>query len=262
MKDFKVAHIVPVSHLHETRNNYYHMCLAHLVGNAKYAKHFSQCSKAGKYIVMDNGEAEGKQLNFEKLFEAYNAINPKEIILPDKLFHSKETLYKSKIFLDELKKRNLPYKVLAVPQGKSLSEWEECAKVFLSDKRINTIGISKFLNIITRDKYIRFKALEKLDKYLKLYDREDIDVHLLGCDEGPVIVNECRKRFPFVRGCDTAFAYLAAQSNTHISSENVQRPSGHIDFINGKYYNNTSLEIVAFNKLAGVKNNFCSFWWK
>lgn len=262
MKDFKMAHIVPISHLFETENNQYHMCLAHLVNNTRYAEHFSKCVKAGKYVLMDNGEAEGKQLNFENLFKAYMRIHPKEIVLPDKLFDSKQTIYKSQTFLDEMTKRNLSYKVLAVPQGHNLSEWEECAKVFLSDRRINTIGISKFLNIITEDKYIRFKALEKLEKYIKLYNREDVEVHLLGCEEGPIIVNECHKHFLFVRGCDTAFAYLAAQSNIHISLENVRRPKGIIDFINGKYYANTILEINSFNKLAGVKDNGYSSKWR
>ena len=85
---------------------------------------------------------------------------------------------------------------------------------------------------------------------------------MLGCEEGPIIVNECHKHFSFVRGCDTAFAYLAAQSNIHISLENVRRPKGIIDFINGKYYANTILEINSFNKLAGVKDNGYSSKWR
>ena len=32
MKEFRVAHIVPVQHLADTEDMQYHMCLAHLVG--------------------------------------------------------------------------------------------------------------------------------------------------------------------------------------------------------------------------------------
>ena len=40
MKEFRVAHIVPVQHLADTEDMQYHMCLAHLVGNEEYRKHF------------------------------------------------------------------------------------------------------------------------------------------------------------------------------------------------------------------------------
>lgn len=262
MKEFRVAHIVPVSHLQDTVNNQYHMCLAHLVEDETYKNHFKAMSKAGKFVLMDNGAAEGSQLNFDKLFEMYEEINPTEIVLPDTLLEMGSTIQKSRNFLAEMQKRDITYRVMAVPQGKTLDEWAACARIFVKDDRINTIGVSKFLNVVTKDDFIRFKALGILKDLIKEYERDDLEVHLLGCDEGPLIVNMCHTAYNFVRGCDSAFAYIAAQADSPISLNNVKRPKGSIDFLNGEENKNTVREMVAFNIYAGVEDNNDSDSWK
>ena len=70
MKEFKIAQIVPVPHLEQIKDNHYHMCLAHLVGqNAKYSEFYRCMSDADKFVLMDNGAAEGAQLPVGKLLE-------------------------------------------------------------------------------------------------------------------------------------------------------------------------------------------------
>lgn len=263
MKEFKVAHIVPVAHLQETEENQYHMCLAHLVSSQEYREHFAKMAANGKYVLMDNGAAEGHQLQPDELITAYKRIQPTEIILPDTLYAPGSTIQKSRNFMATLQSKNLldKYKIMAVPQGSTLPEWEACARIFVKDTRINSIGISKFLNIATRDKYVRFRACKLLGKLLAEYNRYDIEVHLLGCDEGPVIIKMCQKAFPFVRGCDSAFSYLAAQAGKTLTYEDDSRPAGTIDFINGWYYNGTKDAMVAFDNLAGVSNNGYDITW-
>lgn len=263
MKEFRVAHIVPISHLADTVDNQYHMCLAHLVNNEKYAEHFAKMAASGRFVLMDNGAAEGSQLQPEQLLEMYEQINPTEIVLPDTLYEPGSTIQKSRNFLALLDERGLgaKYRVMAVPQGRTLDEWVACARVFVKDTRIDSIGVSKFLNIGTHDRYVRIKACDELDKLLREYDRCDMEVHLLGCDEGPLIVKSIHEAHPFVRGCDSAFAYLQAQAKVMMSLENDRRPAGTIDFINGgaepefvKYMNN-------FNEFAGAKENGLSATW-
>ena len=94
MKKFKIAHIVPVSHLYDTLDNQYHMCLAHLVDCAEYREHFASLTAKGKFVLMDNGAAEGCQLKPEELFDMYELIQPTEIVLPDTLFDSASTIQK------------------------------------------------------------------------------------------------------------------------------------------------------------------------
>ena len=263
MKEFRVAHIVPVQHLADTEDMQYHMCLAHLVGNEEYRKHFAKMAKAGRFVLMDNGAAEGSQLQPEQLLEMYEQINPTEIVLPDTLYEPGSTIQKSRNFLSLLDERGLgaKYRVMAVPQGRTLDEWAACARVFVKDTRVDSIGVSKFLNIGTHDRYVRAKACNILEQLIKEYNRDTLEVHLLGCDEGPLIVKTIQEAHPFVRGCDSAFAYLQAQAKVMMSLENDNRPAGTIDFINGgaepefvKYMNN-------FNEFAGAKENGLSATW-
>lgn len=263
MKDFKVAHIVPVKHLSETSANQYHMCLAHLVGNKEYRNHYIKMAKKGRFVLMDNGAAEGQQLNYAKLMESYKIIHPTEIVLPDTLYESGSTIQKSRNFLQFMQDTdNLDkYRIMAVPQGKTLDEWEACARIFIKDTRINSIGVSKFLNVATKNKYVRMMACYTLERLFKEYNRTDIEVHLLGCDEGPLIVNMIKTNFKFVRGCDSAFAYLQAQANKTLTICDDSRPVGTIDFIGGEYLPDLAKYINNFNEFAGASDNGLSSNW-
>lgn len=257
MKEFKVAHIVPVSHLEDTVNNQYHMCLAHLVEeNDEYAAHFAKMAVEGKFVLMDNGAAEGAQLKPEALFEMYEEIEPTEIVLPDTLYEPASTIQKSRAFLQMMQDRGIEYRTMAVPQGRTLEEWAACARIFVKDTRVSAIGVSKFLNIATKDRYVRFKACEILGNLMREYDRMDsLEVHLLGCDEGPLIVKMCQEAYPFVRGCDSAFAYLQAQAGKRMTLRDDRRPDGTIDFIGGQHLAAFDGYAENFNEFAGVKNN-------
>lgn len=263
MKEFRIAHIVPVSHLEDTKDLQYHMCLAHLVGNEEYRNHFANMAKLGRFVLMDNGAAEGAQLQPEKLIEAYAEIRPKEIVLPDTLYESGSTIQKTRNFINKLDNRNLlgEFRLMAVPQGNTFAEWLACARIFVKDTRINTIGISKFLNICTKNRYIRYEACMELALLFAEYNRTDLEVHLLGCDEGPSIVKMIKNRFEFVRGCDSAFAYLQAQSGKMLTIEDDSRPEGTINFLNGKHYDEFVKYMENFNEFAGAKENGLSTTW-
>lgn len=262
MKEFKVAHIVPVSHLADTVDNQYHMCLAHLVSCTEYKEHFAEMAKRGKFVLMDNGAAEGSQLDFDKLFEMYEEINPTEIVLPDTLYESGSTIQKAREFLVEMERRGVKYRTMAVPQGRTFAEWMACARILIKDTRINSIGVSKFLNITTQDRYIRFKACDVIYGLIQEYGRYDLEVHLLGCDEGPLVVKMCQEAYPFVRGCDSAFSYLQAQAKKMMSLKNDERPAGTIDFINGAHQDNFAKYMENFNQFAGVKSNLDDDSWR
>lgn len=263
MKEFRVAHIVPVAHLEDTVENQYHMCLAHLIKNEAYQNHFRRMSELGRFVLMDNGAAEGAQLQPDALIETYEKINPSEIVLPDSLFEAGSTIQKSRNFMKMLQGRGMidQYRLMAVPQGNCLEEWEACARIFVKDTRVNTIGVSKFTNIGWRDRYARVKACDILAALFKEYDREDMEVHLLGCDEGPLIVKQIHEAHSFVRGCDSAFSYLQAQENKLMSLADDSRPEGTIDFINGPKLAAFTTYMDNFNKFAGVRDNGITSTW-
>lgn len=260
MKDFKVAQIVPVSCLHEIADNHYHMCLAHLVAESdEYANFYKMMSERGKFVLMDNGAAEGSQLAVPELLKMYERINPTEIVIPDTLCDKDSTLAKAEEFIAAYS--DLPYRFMAVPQGQTIEEWCKCASELLHRyPRINSIGISKFLNIATKDPYIRFTAANYV---LEVAERigHPVEVHLLGCDEGPGIVREIQTEVPIVRGCDSAFAYIATQANVDIEYLTT-RPEGEIDFLNGAHLSGLHDNLVRFENVAGVNNNADDLYWR
>ena len=263
MKEFRVAHIVPVPHLKDTKDLQYHMCLAHLVNNDEYREHFAKMAAEGRFVLMDNGAAEGSQLQAGALVEMYQQINPTEIVLPDTLYEPGSTIQKTRNFLMILDDSGLgkKYRKMAVPQGKTLREWEACARIFVKDTRIDSIGISKFLNVATGDRYVRFAACACLKRLIIEYGRYDLEVHLLGCDEGPLVVKMCHEAYPFVRGCDSAFAYLQAQAGKMMTLTDDKRPEGTIDFINGIEREHFDSYMNNFNAFAGITDNGLSTTW-
>lgn len=269
MKDFKIAEIVPVMHLEQIRHNHYHMCLAHLLVDkederyaAFYRRFYQRMSAEGKFVLMDNGAAEGSQLPVEELVRLYQVINPTEIVLPDTLNNSLDTLRKTLNFIEEY--RCLPYRFMGVPQGKNFDEWCMCAEAMMREPRINTIGVSKFLNIATGDEEIRLTACAYLKGMMEFLGRErDIEVHLLGCDEGPAMVRRIQENYPMVRGCDSAFAYIATQAKVEKITDATKRPEGVIDFMTGTVQHDELRERMReFEKVAGVKDNEVAYCWR
>lgn len=269
MKDFKVAQIVPASCLQYIRDNHYHMCLAHLVheemalpeAERVYTNFYAKKSAEGKFVLMDNGAAENAQLGVAVLLETYKAVNPTEIVVPDTLCDAIDTLWKMDKFVHNFKD-TLPYRFMGVPQGNDLEEWKQCATTMLERfPQVQTIGISKFLNIATGDPMVRMAAAQHVQKVALANGRTDIEIHLLGCDEGPGIVRAIRRAVPLVRGCDSAFAYIASLSGTIIGPE-TKRPVGEIDFLHGPITESLSSRLYEMEAACGAIYNTSSEHWR
>lgn len=260
MKNLKVAEIVPVSCLEETSANQYHMCLAHLVSGSDirstlYRSFFKCRVKEGKYVLMDNGAAENSQLDFDGLLEAYELVHPTEIILPDVLCDGKATIERTCGFYDRFSNHISDYNLMVVPQGNNFDEWCECARELLYEIPATTVGVSKFLEMITNDNTIRVKACEFLKQY-------DVEIHLLGCSEGPKIIKEARVVNDKVRGCDSAFTYICAKAGLESINIDTTRPEGEIDFLNDPVITTLNRMMRDFEFSAGVKYNICDDTWK
>lgn len=252
----RIAHIVPVAHLEQTRYNSYHMSLAHLAEkNAEYCQFYHRMHAEGKFVIMDNGCAENAQIDVDRLIAVAEQLHPSEVVLPDTLYDGEDTFRKSSAAIDKFKNQlSFDVQFMAVPQGKTVEQWFESAKQLLT-LPINTIGVSKFLPIITKDPNSRLKAVALLDRYLDQNNMRHIEIHLLGCDEGPAKMREIFNCSPFTRGCDSAFAYIATQAEVAIH-EGTLRPKGEIDFINGRTdCEDLDFAMDQFNEVAGIRCN-------
>lgn len=262
-KTFKLAHIVPVNSLENTMKKGYHMCLANLVvKSAEYAKHFIHLTESGRHwVLMDNGAAEGDQLTIHELIKCCECVRPNELVLPDTLKDSKDTLFKSKDALQELKRYypyKMPFSLMAVPQGATLEEWKECAELMVQWPDIRTIGVPKHLTSISE--HARIMAVQHIGKLMKKYNRYELEVHLLGCNEPPMVIESIHNVFPFVRGCDSAYAYICTQAGVSIYSDTT-RPAGEIDFINGSSHAGLKENMLALEIETGVYDNGFDHTW-
>ena len=247
MPGMKIAEIVPVSCLELTADNYYHMCLAHLVlEDYRYSSFFKRMSKEGKYVIMDNGAAEGKNLSDKELLKAYEEISPSEIILPDILKDGERTLFRSLNFYEDNRKYIENYNIMIVPQGKDRTEWLEYKDKMLDEIPANCIGVPKWLG--SGKRFSRISIMESMW-------RCHIPIHLLGCSEGPSIINECYRANAKVRSCDSAFAYICAKTGVDHIGRFTTRPSGEIRFLNDPKMDNLEKLMEEFENEAGVINN-------
>lgn len=263
IKSHKIAHIVPVSCLEKTANNQYHMCLAHLVKQSKeYASFYRRMSDEGKFVLMDNGVAEGAQLSVSELVECYDAVHPTEVVLPDTLLDANDTLVKSATALVDINKYydgKAPFTFMAVPQGADMAIWIKCMKEMLTWPGVNSIGVPKALFNITGNKWARYRAVEAVCDRLKSINYSSVkEIHLLGCSESTDVIRKIFDRFDFVRGCDSAFVYLMSQSGWYGGTGEVERPEGEIDFLNGRDYDSLEANMDYFNHMVGVTSNVVS----
>lgn len=236
----KVAIITPVPLLSKygTSSNY-HMALTHLVldsichkeENGYYGHFYRLRHHFGDYIILDNSIIElGSALDINQVLIAAKEIGADEIILPD-VFQDGEATIKTvkealKVLPDEC-----PYKLMAVPQGKTLDEWLDCYFQLMEmtePRKIDVIGIPKVTSsFITGG---RAWLCNYLDQN-KWYDPK-VEYHLLGIWDNPIeILYE--SRFKWIRGVDSCIPILCGQHGIEFHEQRgllVPRPSDPMNF--------------------------------
>lgn len=246
----KLAIITPIPHLSESyfQSNFF-MVLGHLLKNPVYKEFYNNLRKMNPdaYVLCDNSANEGFMLKGQELLSLAESVNANEIIAPDKYHDAETTMTETFNFLNEFYDSGIAgkYNVMAVPQGNTISEYMKCYEAFVSDKRINVIGIGyrnlipalhdeifcmtdEQLNIIPNIEilkesledncynytlsrlyfflnYVKFKSLA--------YNKKSI--HLLGL-YNPYelkLLNQCltKSQLKHIRSCDSASPWQAGQ---------------------------------------------------
>lgn len=260
-KQPKIAHIVPVSELETTANNQYHMCLYQNLVDPTYRAFYKRMSQEGKYVLLDNGAAEGVLPDMKDLLDAYIQIGASEVILPDVLKDSIGTLEqvnKAVKYLQDMRLQDIPYMV--VPQGRDEDEWLACAEIMVANFNMHSIGIPKVLEGADNPR-ARFNIMSTLEEILDRYGENEVEIHLLGCNTQPQVIGLIFREYLNVRGCDSAYAYLAANAGEEIYRDTL-RPAGTIDFLHGKCTGDLLHAMGMFDRAAGANNNVSKTWRK
>jgi len=147
-----------------------------------YYTYFKQKKKLGFDVIVDNNIHESQEVDFEihvKLALDVGTI----IVVPDVLRNKKKTLEYFHYFMDRwysvLKQNDI--KIMAVPQGDTIEEINECFEEFNNDRRVDIIGNSFDLvpYQLTKEKYEN-QSLNRILIVNKWCEKTEKKIHLLG----------------------------------------------------------------------------------
>jgi len=182
----------------------YHLVLAYkVIYDVGYYNYCKERSKAGDYVILDNGAVEkgGRSVPLKNIVLAAVLCKPSLVVLPDFLFDSLRTLDELENALRSpafrfLKKVHPGVKLCAVVQGVDESDWLECFDI-LNDRNngIDVLGIPKITGQFFGS---RLEALKRISRRVKK------PCHLFGVWWQSTL-EELRQeaQFHFVQGVDT-----------------------------------------------------------
>ena len=142
-----LINIFPIPNIEMEQKQTMHMFLTHLVeSNSTYRK---AAIEAPGYKILDNSLIElGGAVDLRRVLEAAEVIHADEIILPDVFQKGPETLEAVSEAIRYLKysyPKGVPFKVMAVAQGREEKEWYECYQELLDMPGVDVVGIPKIL---------------------------------------------------------------------------------------------------------------------
>ena len=190
----KTLLIPPIHYLNLAAGRKYHLVLSHLIDHNAYTEFYRNQSDQGSYVILDNSAHEFQMgENIHHLLKQARQLKASEIVLPDHLFESKDTVARTKQALQYIVEHKNEFlsmtpvpNFMIVPQGRSPQQFSDClfellnvyndAQIKLSQTLWNlTIGVSKDYEIWAGG---LFALLDKT--VIPVAQKEDIQVHVLG----------------------------------------------------------------------------------
>ncbi len=211
-----LIHIVPPENVAQITQPY-EMYLAHtLIGKPDLQQAIAQ---KDSFKILDNGAYElDESIKLMDILDIAQNIGADEIILPDHMFDCDKTIQATLNALETIiaAYEKIPFKLMAVIQGKTPEDYDYCLQVFKKIKEISTIGIpKKFLRESNPGISRRVCALERAGyaKWIKEHEIPDKDIHLLGLSWHLMELQYCKNA---VRSCDTNLVAEATKTDTSI----------------------------------------------
>ena len=200
----KAAIVSPVEYLSVIQPfSSYHLILTHkVIHEPKYQSFYRERSKAGDYIILDNGAVEknGHSVSMRDIVTAAVLTKPSVVVLPDFLFDGHRTLDELENALKSpalhfLQRVHSEVKIAAVVQGVDEKEWFESFKILNSMSEIDLLCVPK----VTGQTFgVRWKALELIA------NKVSKPCHLLGSWwESTLEDVKHEAEYSFVQGIDT-----------------------------------------------------------
>ena len=198
MKKIKFGYIAPVEYLDlipEDAN--FHLILAHLLKDKRYARFYKEKADRGDIIICDNGAFEFKRsLDPEPLMKliADSGVNPTYVVAPDYPFEPWSVTYDSCISFIEMAAKE-EYEIMAVPQSETgnWKGWLECYKRLADLPHVKVMGMSilgipnAFCSLTGTNDIAtnRIFATAYMCREGLISQRKDLSHHYLGLGDGP-----------------------------------------------------------------------------
>ena len=227
----KLAFIAPTNALkHISSEGDIEFCLApYCLKDKKYKQYFIKARKNYRYVIMDNGAAEGDIIDNDEYVKLAIEMRVREIIIPDVIGNMKETILKLYSFISKygwlLKENDI--KLHAVIQGRTFKEYAEMYELLINEPSIDVIGIPFRMN------FNQLKFVSEYDRALnRLYFLDNIvtikkEIHCLGSNNIYEII-ELNKR-PYVRSCDSKLIARYGKALKILNKEDVYKPKEKIE---------------------------------
>lgn len=216
--------------------------------NTHYSEFYAEKRFNGNYIILDNCAHENKSASsITKMIAVSNIITPDEIVLPDVIGDCEGTLKAIEEGIDEILDHFAMCSFMAVPQGHTQEEWQECLDAIMQrwGEYVDVIGIPR----VNGDRFGSWiPSVERALSYHK-------DMHLLGSPHNLDSAAEIERTFPNkVRSTDTAkpihyalagrcFLDVGANVLDRTQRNPDSRPSNFFDLVLGDH----DIELAQYN---------------
>lgn len=156
------------------------LILLHIaMANDKYVRHFRDCKN---YKILDNSAYELREaLRDEDIMKFAKKMKVQEVVAPDVMFKSNQTIQRTKQFLEANDTKK--YKVMGVVHGQTKGSWLKCFKWMNTNDMIDVIGISKADIWWNGDKVSKDKVMNRYRQIWELSTIIKKPVHLFGATD-------------------------------------------------------------------------------
>lgn len=166
----KIALITPIDLLDLATLSDYHLVLPHLMEDERYRRFYTD---AVGYKILDNGAAEGVDVDQHQLHDLGHQLRADELVVPDALEDGNRTIELAQGF--ERFARPEQFRYVGVAQGRSVAEVVKCINYFSHCEWIRVLALPRSLNKIHKTQ--RFTLIEPV---MKEYGDHFDAVHCLG----------------------------------------------------------------------------------
>lgn len=167
------------------------------------------------YIILDNGAAEGHELDWDNYIDLAIMHGVNELVIPDVLREYHKSRMHCQVFIEEYYSQlDKPVHLMGVVQGDNLNEFRLAALDYAALSEVQTLGVPKHMTRTLKNSWARIEFIQWLmDEGIE--DTFDNGIHCLGATDW---VREVRvlSELPIVRGIDTSVPAIAALEGKNI----------------------------------------------